>query len=333
MDKRLWDVVYRPGHNLAKVLGVLRGYGRRIRDMMRASDFDIVYVFMWVTPFATSMFERWTRRLAKGLVYDIEDRVYVGREPALLKQTSPNRFAQMLKNPQKARFLIQVADHVIAASPFIAQDCEELNKYHAATCISPSIDTDRLTPKTVHELGQKVTLGWTGTFSTRVYLDSVRPVLRRLAERRDFRLLVIGNFDYRAEGIDLKVVQWSADREVQDLQEIDIGIYPLPMDEDWVLGKSGLKALQYMAVGVPTVATNVGSTPIVVNHECDGLLVETEDQWLEALEQLIDDSELRRRLGANGRRKVVENYSIQAVCQKYLNIFDTIVRQARTKSV
>jgi L-malate glycosyltransferase len=105
------------------------------------------------------------------------------------------------------------------------------------------------------------------------------------------------------------------------------------MDEDWVLGKSGLKALQYMAVGVPTVATNVGSTPIVVNHERDGLLVETEDQWLEALEQLIDDSELRRRLGANGRRKVVENYSIQAVCQKYLNIFDTIVRQARTKPV
>jgi L-malate glycosyltransferase len=144
---------------------------------------------------------------------------------------------------------------------------------------------------------------------------------------------VIGNFDYRAEGIDLKVVQWSADREVQDLQEIDIGIYPLPMDEDWVLGKSGLKALQYMAVGVPTVATNVGSTPIVVNHERDGLLVETEDQWLEALEQLIDDSELRRRLGANGRRKVVENYSIQAVCQKYLNIFDTIVKQARTKPV
>ena len=231
----------------------------------------------------------------------------------------------MLKGPHKARFLIQAADHVIAASPFITKDCEGLNKNHAATYVPPSMDTGRLTPKTVQELGHKVTLGWTGTFSTKIYLDSLRSVLRRLAERRAFRLLVIGNFDYTFEGIDLKVVQWSPDREVQDLQEIDIGIYPLPMDDDWVFGKSALKALQYMAVGVPTVATNVGSTPMVVRHGHNGLLVKTEEQWLEALEQLIDDSELRRRLGANGRRTVVENYSIQAVRQKYLAILDNVV--------
>jgi glycosyltransferase involved in cell wall biosynthesis len=323
MDNRLWEVVYKPGHYLGKFLGVLRGYGRRIRDMMRVRDFDIVYVFMWVTPFGTNMFERLTRRLAKGLVYDIEDRIYVGPEPA--PSTSPNPVARLLKGPHKARFLIQAADHVIAASPFITKDCEGLNKDHAATYVPPSMDTGRLTPKTVQELGHKVTLGWTGTFSTKIYLDSLRSVLRRLAERRAFRLLVIGNFDYTFEGIDLKVVQWSPDREVQDLQEIDIGIYPLPMDDDWVFGKSGLKALQYMAVGVPTVATNVGSTPMVVRHGHNGLLVKTEEQWLEALEQLIDDSELRRRLGANGRRTVVENYSIQAVRQKYLAILDNVV--------
>ena len=324
MDEKLWEVAYKQGHYIAKVLGALRGYGQRFRDMRRVWDFDIVYVFMWVTPFGTSMFERFTRRFAKSLVYDVEDRIYVELESELLKRTSPNRVAQLLRNPRKARYLIQEADHVIAASPFIANDCKELNRHHAATCIPPSIDTDRLVPRTVDEERQKVTIGWTGTFSTKTYLDSLRPILRRLAERRDFRLLVIGDFDYRVEGIDLKVVRWSADREVQDLQEIDIGIYPLPMDDDWVLGKSGLKAMQYMAVGVPIVATNVGSTPTVVKHGRDGLLVETEDHWLEALEQLIDDPQLRRRFGSNGRQTVIENYSIRTARQKYLAILDYV---------
>ena len=154
-----------------------------------------------------------------------------------------------------------------------------------------------------------MTLGWTGTFGTKTYLECFHKVLKRLAERGAFRLLVIGNFDYTFEGIDLKVIRWSADREVQDLQEIDIGIYPLPIDDDWVLSKSGLKALQYMAVGVPMVATNVGSTPTgVVKHGRNGLLVETEDQWLEALEQLIDDFTScaggLARTGANSRREL-----------------------------
>ena len=207
--------------------------------------------------------------------------------------------------PLSSTYTLLVGPYIMGeVRPFQkAKDCEGLNKHHAATCIPPSMDTDRLPPKTMHEPGRKVTLGWTGTFGTKTYLDSLRSVLKRLAERGAFRLLVIGNFDYTFEGIDLKVIRWSADREVQDLQEIDIGIYPLPIDDDWVLSKSGLKALQYMAVGVPMVATNVGSTPTVVKHGRNGLLVETEDQWLEALEQLIDDSELRRRLGANGREQ------------------------------
>ena len=83
---------------------------------------------------------------------------------------------------------------------------------------------------------------------------------------------MIGNFDYDLPGVDLEVVRWTAEREVEDLQAIDIGVYPLPID-DWVSGKSGLKAIQYMAFGMPTVATNVGTTPRIIRHGENGMLV------------------------------------------------------------
>ena len=118
--------------------------------------------------------------------------------------------------PLSSTYTLLVGPYIMGeVRPFQkAKDCEGLNKHHAATCIPPSMDTDRLPPKTMHEPGRKVTLGWTGTFGTKTYLD-FRSVLKRLAERGAFRLLVIGNFDYTFEGIDLKVIRWSADREVR----------------------------------------------------------------------------------------------------------------------
>ena len=123
--------------------------------------------------------------------------------------------------------------------------------------------------------------------------------------RRAFRLRVIGNFDYGLEGVDLEVIRWTAEREVEDLQAIDIGVYPLPL-EDWVTGKSGLKAIQYMAFGIPCVATKVGTTPMLIRDGENGLLVRTRAEWVSALERLLDDPELRRRVGEQARRDAVD---------------------------
>ena len=166
--------------------------------------------------------------------------------------------------------------------------------------------------------------GWTGTFSSSVYLDLLRPVFQQLARRRTFRLRVIGNFDYALDGVDLEVIHWTAEREVEDLQAIDIGVYPLPL-EDWVTGKSGLKAIQYMAFGIPCVATEIGTTPMLIRDGDNGLLVRSPDEWLSALERLIDDPELRRRLGEQARRDAVERYSIRAVARDYRRVLTSVM--------
>lgn len=322
MDMALWQVLYTPGHYLRKVIGVLKGYRRRLRDLLRVGRYDVVYIHMWTTPFGPAVSERLVRRLAKRIVFDLEDNVLLNTFSYDMKD--PNPILRRLKSSEKPRYLVECADHVITSSPFLNDMCVELNKRRACTYISSSVDTDRFLPATPYSNARPVTIGWTGSFSTMPMLNLLRDTFQKLAQRVSFKLKVIGNFDYDLPGVDLEVVRWSAEREVQDLQAFDIGVYPLPID-DYVLGKSGLKAIQYMAFGLPIVATEVGTTPMLINSGSNGLLVRTEDEWLAALEMLIKDPDLRRRLGEAARRSALENYSTRAVAGHYRRVLEDVM--------
>jgi glycosyltransferase involved in cell wall biosynthesis len=313
MDMPMWKVVYTQGNFFAKFFGTLRGYLRRIIDIFRVSQYDLIYVFMWVTPFGTSLTERIFRSLSNRLVYDIEDNIFAEKSNDL------NSLTQFLKSPRKINYLIKTADHVITSSPFLNKYCLEMNRSNACTYISSSVNTDRFVPVNSYKNEKKVTIGWTGTFSSKVYLELLSNVFVQLNKRVNFRLRVIGNFHYELPGIDLEVIQWTKEKEVEDLQVIDIGIYPLMQDE-WVLGKSGLKAIQYMAMGLPTVATNVGTTPMIIRQMENGWLVKTEEEWIDALETLVKNPDIRRKMGEEARITVLENYSIQVIKQTYLSI-------------
>lgn len=317
MDEPMWDVVYTRGNYVLKILGTLRGYFRRLLDIFRITHFDVVYIFMWVTPIGTSLFERLFRRLSKHIIYDVEDNVLMEKGNDL------NPFVKIFKSPDKTAFLIKSANHVITSSPFLNDYCLEINKNKACTYISSSVDADIFLPTNSYSNERKVTIGWTGTFSSKAYLDLLRNVLLQLNERIDFKLRVIGNFQYEFPGIDLEVIQWTKEREVEDLQGIDIGVYPLVQDE-WVLGKSGLKAIQYMGFGLPTVATNVGTTPRIIKHMANGWLVKTDEEWIDALETLIKNPELRRNMGEAARLTVLENYSTHVIKSTYLSILNKL---------
>ncbi len=315
MDMAMWKIVYTHGNYISKIFGALRGYIRRFCDIFSLGKFDIVYVFMWVTPLGTSFFERLFRFLSRRLIYDVEDNIMMEKGNEL------NPFVKILKSSDKTTYLLKNADHVITSSPFLNEDCLRINRKKKCTYISSSINTDLFLPANSYKNDRKVTIGWTGTFSSKNYLDLLRNVFLELKKRCDFKLRVIGNFQYELDGIDLEVIQWTKEKEVEDLQGIDIGVYPL-VQSKWVLGKSGLKAIQYMAFGLPVVATNVGTTPRLITHLENGWLVKTDKEWIEALETLINDPGLRKRLGETARKSVLENYSMHRIKFQYLSILN-----------
>ena len=315
MDEKMWAIVYTERNYLKKTLGTIKGYLRRLRDIFILGKFDLVYVFMWVTPFGSSFFEHIYRRLSKILVYDIEDNALIPQSNSL------NPIMKLLKGVEKVEFLIKTSNHIITSSPFLNAECLKLNKQKSCTYISDAMDTKRFSPKNSYSNDKTVVIGWTGTFSSIIYLDLLRNVFLQLNKLVEFKLRIIGNFEYSLPGIDLEVIQWTKEKEIEDLQGIDIGVYPLTQDK-CVLGKSGLKAIQYMALGLPTVATNVGTTPRIIKHKENGWLVKTEQEWISALETLIKSPDMRFKMGQKARDTIIENYSLEVMKDKYLSIFN-----------
>ena len=319
MDMPMWDIVYTSGNYFPKFIGTMKGYIRRVLDLFRARHYDVVYVFMWVTPIGTSFFERLICFLSRKIIYDVEDNVMMERSNNL------NPFVKLLKGRGKTNYLIKNVDHVITSSPFLNDYCLNLNRRRACTYISSSINTEKFLPSNTYSNDNKIVIGWTGTFSSKVYLDLLADVFVRLSKKCDFKLRVIGNFQYEMKGIDLEVIQWTKKNEVKDLQGIDIGVYPL-IDNQWILGKSGLKAIQYMSFGIPTVATSVGTTPKIIKHKINGWLVNNDDEWIEALQTLIENAQLRRKIGEEARLTILNNYSTNIIKLKYISILNNLVK-------
>jgi len=318
MNNSLWKVAYLRGHYLKKILGVLNGHWQRFRDLFRIKEFDIIYIFHWTTPFGTHLYDFLVRKLSKRLIFDVEDFVTLSKEEEGMEG---NKILSLLRSKKKTNFLIQNADHVISSSIDLNNFCLNLNKNRKATFISSSVDTDRFLPNNLYTNDKVITLGWTGTFSHLANLEFLKSILLELNNRCIFKLKLITNFNFEIKGVNCDTVFWSKEKEVEDLQDIDIGLYPLE-DNAWSLGKSGLKAIQYMAFGIPTVASDIGSSSHIISHLQNGWLVKTEEEWLEALETLIKDPSLRRSLGIEARKTVQKNYSLNAIEHKYLKILN-----------
>lgn len=311
--RALWEILYKPGRFWQKVFWVSYGYAVRTFDLLRMPLYDGVFVFLLVTPLGPPVFERLSRLLARKVVYDIDDLVFLNRTSAA------NRLIAPLRGPSKYFYMMKCADHVITCTPYLD---EVVRKYNARTTdISSTIDTDTYLPKTTCRNAGRLVIGWSGSFSTSPYLKLLEAPLRKLRDRGiDFLLLVIGDPTFTMEGLDVEALPWVEATEVRDLSRLDIGLYPLP-DEQWVYGKSGLKALQYMALGIPTVATAIGASFRVIEDGVSGFLVKNEEEWLDRLERLIRDPALRESMGRAARKRVEERFSVKANRDTYLQIF------------
>lgn len=315
MSESFQKIVYQRGKYLQKTFWTIAGYCKRVRDLFRIRQYDLVYTFLWVAPFAPPVFEKLTRRLAKKMIYDIDDLVFLN------PPSSSNPLVHYLRSSKNHISLMRSADHVITCTPYLDSFVRQYNQN--TTDISSTINTNLYRPKKSYAVKDKFIIGWSGSHSTSKYLHLLDDVFRELAKTYSFKLLVMGDASFAIEGVEVEAIPWKEEYEIDVISSFDIGVYPLP-DEQWVLGKSGLKALQYMAAGVPTVATSIGTILRIIRHGENGLLVTTKDEWKEALTNLMESEELRRRLGGQGAQTVEKDYSINANKRVYLSILDQV---------
>ncbi|MEQ9398235.1 MAG: glycosyltransferase family 4 protein [Longimicrobiales bacterium] len=313
-DEAAWAGLYRPGGVLTrKVPAVIRGLLRRRRDLRDALRADLVYVHLEASPVGPPVVERALARHGVPLVYDIDDLVH------LPHASRANAFMRWLRSPSKITELVTRADEVIVCTAYLADFAGAHNE--RVTNISSTIDCGAYRPRPHRDRTEGVVIGWSGSHSTSPYLHRLDGVLRELQASDGVRIRVIGDPSFRIPGVELEALPWRRESEVADLSELDVGVYPLP-HEEWVLGKSGLKALQYMALEIPPVVERVGTNLEIVEADRNGLLAATEEEWLNALRRLVRDPGLRARLGRAARETVVARYSVRANAPVYRGVLD-----------
>ncbi len=171
-----------------------------------------------------------------------------------------------------------------------------------------------------------ITVGWYGSNSTSQYLHWIVPALERLAALHPgrVRFRFYGDPAISFALPDFQALPFSLDTEIQDLQAMDIGLMPLP-DTAWTRAKCAFKAIQYMALGVPTVLTPIGMAGDLVQHEENGLHATTVDEWFQALDRLVVDFPLRQRLALAGRKTIKEQYSLQQWAPRFADLLWTVI--------
>ncbi len=300
-----YRIRYTKGQTLRKIWLFFLCSIRRAADLGRAFASDIVFIHLEAFPLGPPLFEWILFRCGKKIVYDIDDAIYLGR-------TSPaNRSLRFLKCPGKIPHLIRMADAVVTCNTYLGDYCRRWNK--EVSVIHTALDTDRFSPPPASRRGAgALTIGWIGSHSTAAYLDRLQGILVTLAREFSFRFLIVGAGEYllRAPGVRVEYAAWRLDEEVERFRSLDIGVYPLP-DDEWVLGKTGFKTLQFMSVGVPCVASAVGTNRQIIRDGVNGFLAKTDDEWLRKLRLLLQDERLRRSIGDEGRRTVESTYSLK----------------------
>ncbi|MBC8032341.1 MAG: glycosyltransferase family 4 protein [Pyrinomonadaceae bacterium] len=319
-NDELHALLYRPGHLRQKLNLVARAFLRRIVELRRIKNYDVVYVFREAALLGPAFFEHWIHRSGVPMVFDFDDAVFVSyRSPT-------NGYLSYLKMASKTKAICRMASHVMAGNPYLAEYAGRVND--RVTIVPTTIDTEKYAVSRRRSEATVPTIGWTGSFSTVQHLDTLRPALEKLARRVPFRLRVIGTPSYQLEGARVEAMPWRSASELEDLNAIDIGIMPLP-DDAWSKGKCGLKALQFMALGIPTVCSPVGVNTEIIQDGQNGFIAGSEDEWIEKLSLLLRSSELRERIGTAGRATVEAKYSANVQAPRVHELLQSVVRDAQ----
>jgi len=308
--KNAYRILYDKKVYFKKLFYFFVGTLGRIKDILSVARYDVVFIHREAYPIGPPFFEWLIYVLKKPIIFDFDDAIF-------LQNYNPvNRFYRFFKFPLKINRVVQMSSAIIVANNFLKEYAEKYNK--SVFIIPTAIDTDIFSIN--KKVDRQLTIGWVGSQTASPYLELIFDAMQKLSQRYDFILKIVGaGCKIYIPGVKVENKKWNLENEIEDFQSIDIGVYPLP-DNLWARGKAAFKAIQYMAVGVPVVASPVGMTKELIQDGINGFLANSNEEWIKKLADLIEDEALRKKIGFNGRNTVEEKFSLNINAPKYLEV-------------
>jgi glycosyltransferase involved in cell wall biosynthesis len=294
---------------------VLIAFLRRLLAVMRLPRGAVVVVEYELLPFFPVLFEHWLAWRGCRVLVDYDD--------ALFHQYDrhANSWLRYLLGNKIAKVML-LADTVVAGNAYLADYARGVGAKRVEV-IPTVINLERYTVALPAHDSVVFTIGWIGSPSTARYLQAIAPALAEVCKDGRARVRLIGSGPIELPNVPLEVLAWSEDTEVKEIQRFDVGIMPLP-DEPWAHGKCGFKLIQYMACGLPVIASPIGVNTEIVTEGVNGHLATTTEEWIQAIKHLKSDHIACQRMGSMGRQVVEERYCLLVTAPKWVKLLQSI---------
>ena len=299
-----------------KSKALIRGSLRQLSKMLYVKSYDAVIVYREAMLWGKPWIEKYITKLGIPIIHDFDDAIWL---PVKSQINMPMFIKRFLKSEKKFDEIMKLSNRIVVCNNYLAQHANLLNKN--TTIIPIVINTDHFKPVEKNKNTDKIVIGWVGSGSTVKYLKLLDNIWRKLPPNCELR--IVGG-QYFPDGIKVTNIKWTLAAELSEFSMLDIGITPM-LDDDWAKGKGGGKTLQYMAMSIPTIGSAVGINTEIIQDGVNGFLAKDEKEWIEKLTLLIENPELRQRLGRAGRKTVEERYSLKVWAPRYVEIIKKVV--------
>lgn len=309
-----YKTMFQPGGTLKKGFIILKGFLKRFATLFTLKKYNYIFIHREAALLGPPVFE-WiiAKVLRKKIIYDFDDAIWIplssDANPIAAKIKCNWKIAKICK----WSFIVTVGNEFLAnyARPF----CNDVR------IIPTVVDTEHTHNKNKNQEESPLVIGWTGTFTNFIHLPLATTAIKKLQEKYAFEFLIIADKNPELKNINYTYIPWHKETEIADLLKMHIGIMPL-INTDVQLGKCAFKAIQYMSLGIPSVVTPLGANCVVVDNNVNGYWANTDEEWYEALEKLILNTDSRKEMGKLAQQKILNQYSVASTKTQFLNLFN-----------
>ena len=295
-------------------LAIVRYYLKRLYALTKVRQYDIIWIEKEVFPYFPALVEQFLSLIGIKYIVDYDDAIFHNYD------SSKNKIIRLFLS-RKIDKVMKNASCVLAGNSYLAERAKLAGAKNIQ--LLPTVVDHYRYKNNSSSINDILTIGWIGSPSTQKYVIEILPILLEVYNQLPFRLLLVGATETISEdlpGLDVVIHSWSENTETDLINTMDIGIMPLH-DGPWEKGKCGYKLIQYMACGVPVVASDVGVNKVIIGDQESGFVVSKKDDWVDRLLQLLSSSSIRNEKGDNGRSTVRKKYSIES---QVINLIDIL---------
>lgn len=295
----------------------------RLSQLFRIRNFDVVYISRGLFPYFSPFIERRIKRMEKRIIIDFDDALHL---QSGYIESKPSAIRKLLINPDRHELALRCADALTVSNEYLLRYALTIN--HDSFILRPHINPDIYIVKEARDDATLApVIGWMGNPSNFPLIKTIQRPLEILSEKfPGLTFHVISSEPFSYDRTNLKVINtdWRMETFAEEMSRFDIGVMP-QIDTEYTKGKSGMKALEYMAGGLPVVASNIDDRQLIEDG-VNGFIVSSDNEWVEKLELLITDSALRKRMGKAGREKALSHeFSLNGKVEQLIEIIGRIM--------